>query len=151
MRQLFFGHFLTLLAGSLIYLFFRPESIAIFKLINIHASDSFISEIKDFTLKYKYLIPEWSIYSLPAGLWMFSCTTLILFIWDNKINIKNIFWLIILPVISVYIEIGQYLNLNSGTFDIVDFVFYLIGTALSLLLYAKDFAINKSKQHEELY
>jgi len=151
MRQLFFGHFLTLLAGSLIYLFFRPESIEIFKWVNIHAADSFISEFRDFILKNRYFIPEWFIYSLPAGLWMFSCTTLILFIWDNKINSNSVFWLLTLPVICIFIEIGQYLNLNSGTFDIIDFVFYLIGSTLPLLLFTKFSTIYRSKQYEKLY
>jgi hypothetical protein len=76
------------------------------------------------------------IYSLPNGLWVLSGLLLLkTFLKYGKILI---FYSIVFIIISLFYEIGQYFNIVSGTFDILDIVtiitFSGIGLSANILL-----------------
>tara|TARA_B100000795_G_scaffold216277_1_gene170160 strand:+ start:431 stop:805 length:375 start_codon:yes stop_codon:yes gene_type:complete len=80
-------------------------------------------------------LPDWFLYSLPDGIWLFSYLSVLLLIWDNKISKHNIHWVLLIPSIAIFSEIGQLFEIVSGTFDITDLVFYLAGTILPILIF----------------
>ena len=142
-QQLIFGHILTLFLGGLIYISFRPDNLIMFKWTSIF--DLIIQNIRTLTIVYRIYFPDWFIYSLPDGLWLFSYSTLSLFIWKNRISRENIIWIIIVPIIVIFSEFGQLANIVAGTFDFNDIVFYMIGAILPILFYTENFNFKNKK------
>ena len=87
-------------------------------------------------------LPKWVIFSLPGGLWMFACTSLILIVWKNELNKQSLFWLFIMPFLSILSEFTQLFHLINGTFDIIDITIYLIGFLLPIIIFSN---FNKTK------
>ena len=95
------------------------------------------------TLTQKAFLPDWLLFSLPDGLWVFSYVSLILLLWDNRLNGYNSFWVFLIPFLAIASEFGQLLGFVSGTFDITDLIFYILGTTLPIILYTNQISINK--------
>ena len=135
-RQINIGFLFTLLFGGFIYILFRQDSLKMFSWFeSVNLSNS-ISELRLFTLPLSFHLPDWFLYSLPDGLWLFSYISLLLLIWGNVISKQNIHWVLLVPLIAIFSEIGQLIKLVPGTFDIVDLGFYLSGTILPILIFA---------------
>ena len=134
--QINIGFLFTLLLGGFIYILFRQDSLKMFSWFeSVNLSNS-ISELRLFTLPLSFHLPDWFLYSLPDGLWLFSYISLLLLIWGNVISKQNIHWVLLVPLIAIFSEIGQLIKLVPGTFDIVDLGFYLLGTILPILIFA---------------
>ena len=103
-----------------------------------------ISDYRLFTLPLAENLPTWVLYSLPDGLWLFSYLSVLLAVWDNTISKDNIHWILLVPAIAVLIEFGQLFHIVSGTFDILDLTFYLVGAVLPILIFTNSKSI-KSK------
>ena len=122
--------FLVFLLGVLIYLLFRSESIRVFDYLTYVKLDKPLSIIRSFTLPLTQFIPDWIIYSLPDGLWLFSFSLIISEIWDKEDKIRFWFWILLFPFTAIIWEIGQALHVFSGTFDWIDAFIYSSVTVL---------------------
>lgn len=126
---------LTLIWGGAIYLLFREKNLLMFKWISYLKLEYLITDIRGAPF-LKFKIPNWALYSLPDGLWLFSFTSTILLIWKNKINSHNIIWLTLIPLIAIVSELGQAIHVINGTFDYFDLLSYLSGSLISFLLFS---------------
>ena len=72
-------------------------------------------------------IPEFVIFALPDGLWLFSYIVTIATVWDFRMRQC---WLsiIALPVVACVSEMGQISGIVPGTFDMADMGCYLLAT-----------------------
>ena len=131
----------TLLIGGLIYICFRIESLRMFSWFNSISLSEVIIRIRNYTVNYDLLIPNWVKFSLPDGLWLFSFISLILITWKNEINSSNLFWLIGLPIIALLSEIGQSISIIPGTFDWIDIAMYLFGFMLPFIINKKSITL----------
>lgn len=141
-KQLLIGHIATLCCGSLIYILFRSSSLKMFiwfERINIL---DVIENIRNFTFIYSNNLPNFILYSLPDGLWLFSYVSLVLYLWKNELKSENLFWVFSVPLISIISELGQIFKIIPGTFDIIDLVMYLLGTILPFIIYKKSITNN---------
>jgi hypothetical protein len=141
-KQLLIGHAATLCCGSLIYILFRSSSLKMFiwfERINIL---SVIKNFRNFTSTYSNILPNFILYSLPDGLWLFSYVSLVLYLWKNELKSENIFWIFSVPLISIISELGQINKIIPGTFDIIDLLMYLLGTILPFIIYKKSITNN---------
>lgn len=141
-KQLLIGHVATLCCGSLIYILFRSSSLKMFiwfERINIL---SVIKNFRNFTSTYSNILPNFILYSLPDGLWLFSYVSLVLYLWKNELKSENIFWIFSVPLISIISELGQINKIIPGTFDIIDLLMYLLGTILPFIIYKKSITNN---------
>ena len=134
-RQTILGHVTTLLLGGLIYILFRQETLQMFGWFDSINLLGIISELRELTIPMKKYLPEWFIYSLPDGLWVFSYVSGLMLVWDNHINKSNFFWIILIPFLSLSSESFQFYNLIPGTFDLMDMTFYLIGAVLPIIIF----------------
>jgi hypothetical protein len=134
-KQLILGHLLPLIIGGFIYISFRPDTLLMFKVFTALSVDLPIEYWRENTLGLKPLYPDWFLYSLPDGLWVFSYVSLVLCIWNNTISKYNVFWVFLMPILAVLSEFGQYARIVPGTFDASDMVFYIFGTLLSVLIF----------------
>ena len=136
MRKLIFLSILSILFGGLIYIAFRSSSIILFKWIDYMVLIDSVEDLRRVTLPFKENLPDWFLYSLPDGLWMFSYSCVVLIIWKREITKYSLLWLLSLPMISIFCEILQYYYIN-GTFDVIDIIFYIFGALLPILINKK--------------
>ncbi len=80
-----------------------------------------------------YPIPQWCMYSLPGGLWVFAATLLAKTLYFNikKLTIELRYFPVVFAII---IECVQYLGVTDGMYDTTDLWASLICAALALLI-----------------
>jgi hypothetical protein len=140
--QLYIGHFATLLSGSLLYVLFRTSNLKMFNWFEkLNILDS-IQYLRTYTANNANVLPDFILYSLPDGLWLFSYVSLMLYLWKNELNRQNLFWIFVMPVFSFLSELGQLTQLVPGTFDITDLIMYLSAAFLPFIIYKKSITIN---------
>lgn len=135
----YFYCLLPVLFGGIIY-FFRETNIRLFTWL-----ENFTRINTDILWYFRESarglnLPNWLIYNLPDGLWQFALCNGIILIW-KKDRGNLIVAFIMSSSLGLTLEIFQYFQIISGTFDIVDIFFYLLGALLSLLTFRKAFKI----------
>ncbi|HUR31485.1 MAG TPA: hypothetical protein VMZ69_08620 [Saprospiraceae bacterium] len=121
----------SLLLGALLYSATRSESIYLNQFVSQFGDGAVLRFFQK--LIHNTDIPEWIIYSLPDGLWMFALILLILMLWDFKLNKGSFLWVIIAFFLGILFEALQGLHIVRGTFDIIDIYFILIAVILPIL------------------
>lgn len=74
--------------------------------------------------------PDWILYNLPDGLWMYSFLSSLLLIWNLMISKRFFIWLFIAISTGFVLEILQGINVINGTFDWFDIIAYLVSFVL---------------------
>lgn len=136
-NQFCFGHILTLTVGASIYLLFREKSLLMFDWLDIYFSFIDIDALRNSFKDLRPFLPEWFLFSLPDGLWVFSFVSILMLTWDNIITRHNFLWIIGVPILAIFSELGQINNFVPGTFDIIDLLFYIFGFLVPLFLFKK--------------
>ncbi len=107
----------SLVISLVIYITFRSDNIVI---------NQILFKITPINYNYSSNIPDFIIYNLPQGFWVFSVTLISKNLYFKKINLAY------LPLFfSFYIELIQYLNLTNGTFDYWDLIAATLGFFIS--------------------
>jgi hypothetical protein len=125
--RLFYTSLLTIGLGGIIYVFFRSDSLIMFKWLRILFLSEYIQQIREETMMFHQILPQWLIYSLPDGLWVCSYTCIISCIWFGCNDPQKIIWVLIIPALAIVSEVGQLARIIPGTFDSMDLFFYLFG------------------------
>ncbi len=124
--------FFPIILGSLIYLFYRKPSMLLFEWIDKIGFLSFLFFIRSKISCY-LVPPDWFVYNLPGGLWIYSFTSLIILIGGIESFRENIIPITVPIFLALLSEIIQYLNQISGTFDIFDIFFYIFFYLFALI------------------
>ena len=91
--------------------------------------------IRNYTLEFKYSVPEWIYFTLPDALWYYSFNISLILLWNPK-KFKDLFLILIIPfTLSIGVELLQFFKLFKGTFDFFDLVFYIISLFLTILFF----------------
>jgi hypothetical protein len=77
------------------------------------------------------IVPSWIINYMPDGFWAYAFISCMLVIWDRRIQI---FWVVLVFLISVFFEILQYRHMIPGTGDVMDVLIYFIFFGIALKL-----------------
>lgn len=137
-----FYHLVSLLLGGIIYIIFRSKNLKMFDWLDLIGIKNLFDKIRFSFQDNVFEIPKWIIFSLPDGLWTFSYICLTLYIWESEITRTSIVWITIVPLIAIISEIGQLYGLVSGTYDIMDLLFYIIGVISPFLLFCRTIKYN---------
>lgn len=125
----FFMHsILPLILGGLIYYYFRSNRI----ILNL-----FLNKMTILKNSHKATLPECLVYNLPDGLWAYSLMSSILLIFDQRLEEKSKYWIIIAFLFPILSEFLQLLKVQQGTFDVIDIIYYLIFSTISFLILKK--------------
>jgi len=124
-----------LLIGGLTYILFRADSLLMFRWFDNFGLGEIIKTARQ-SIGHSNL-PAWTIFSLPDALWIFSFTSFILIIWQDKFSAQSIPWILIAPIIGLFSEIGQAFHLVRGTFDLTDLTLILIASFFSFIITIK--------------
>lgn len=134
MKKLFFHSLLPLIVGGVIYLFIRPANFFIHlvttKLVLFEPVDS----IREASILFYPHLPNIIVYNLPDGLWVYSFTAAILYVWNFQLNKWSIPFCLIPVILGAGSEFGQLFEVVPGTFDTFDTIFYAFGFILSITL-----------------
>ena len=120
-----------LILGGLLYISFRSLSLRMFTWFEIIGLQNLILNIRNTVSPLKVMLPNWIYYSLPDGLWVYSLSSALLILWDNKYK-KGKYWLAIPLAFGVIIELAQSIKLFPGTFDIIDIFICSLALLLSI-------------------
>ena len=122
---------LPLFIGGLIYLSFRSTTLNMFKWFELLSLSNFINSLRETLYPIKSILPEWTIYSLPDGLWVYSFSSSFIIIWNEDFEMAKP-WLIIPLFLGAFAEIFQYFKILPGTFDLIDFFVCITASILSI-------------------
>jgi hypothetical protein len=136
---------IALIAGGIIYLLFRPNEVLFFRWMRTLGFNSLISSFRQTSLSIKLHLPEWTVYSLPNGLWAFAYALLISRIWTGSKSGFRYFWIASIPVLVLGFEILQFTGTIPGTFCFQDIALGTAGMTIGNILGSKS---NQSKSHE---
>ena len=117
----------SLLAGIVMYLGFRTDSLLVFKWLSYVELSGSIEVMRTYTLPYSVRLPKWLIFSAPNGLWILSFSALMLTIWGRENLLAAVYWTATLWIVGITSEFLQAMDLLSGVFDIGDLISYTIG------------------------
>ena len=132
---LFYRHVLApITIGGLIYLLFRADTLLMFRWIEIVGMDTYLYNIRSCFSSIKITDISILLYSVPDGLWVYSLTAFMLFVWKGELSKHSAAWLLIGPVLATGGEIAQGLGLINGTFDLYDLVLCAIGSIAPIVV-----------------
>lgn len=121
--------FIPLFIGGLIYTGFRTKNLLMFKWFKYIKIDNLIETYRENFGNIK--LPEFIIYSLPNGLWVFSFLTFIIITTHKKIRLA---FILVCIFISTGFEIFQRIKIIPGTFCLIDFCTSIFFTILSFIV-----------------
>ncbi len=119
----------SLIAGGAIYLCFRPASLVMFRWIEAVGLLNVVESIRD---SRSFSLPDWVVYSLPDGLWVYSYVVFMGWVWNFNFT-KGLIFILAVPIIGIISEIAQLLGWLPGIFDWKDLTAYFLGTAVGIL------------------
>lgn len=132
-KKIFFGFvsIAALLVGTLIYLAARPTSLYVFTWLDYLGLHSSVIDIRNWISIDAVHFPGWLLWSLPAGLWVFSGAMTMRVIWWRDKSWGGYLWFSAIPLLGLASELGQ-LGIVPGTFDLVDVVIYGMASLISV-------------------
>ena len=89
-RTLLLNVILPLFTGGFIYLLFRSERLIMFDWIRFLGFKESLDLLRNDFNSLKSFIPNWVLFSLPDGLWVYSFSSAIIIIWNDNNRCINI-------------------------------------------------------------
>lgn len=132
-----------LACGCAIYLLFRSKTLNIYQWCLSLGLSNLIDSLR-------YAVQDWNIsawikYSLPDGLYCAAYILILDAIWHDDNRLIKFIIISLVPLITISSELLQYFGMVKGTFDIYDFVCYMIPPTIFLFYTYISFMFNKLK------
>lgn len=108
-----------ILMCGLMYISFRPDTLKMFHWFKFFGLLDYLAELQHNPAR----VPQWMLYNLPDGIWLFAYSILIGTIWNFKIRDCWMF-ILVMPFICIPHEILQGLGIMHGTYDPHDVLAY---------------------------
>jgi len=118
-------------AASLVYLLFRPLSLAMFDWFPLREFPEAVVWLRRFAALLAP--PEFLVYNFPFGAWIFSGTLAMSAVWKGRSCRNQKLWIAVIPIIGIGAEGLQFLQWVPGTFDYVDLIFCCVAGFLALV------------------
>lgn len=125
----------ALLFGVLIYLADRPTSLYAFAWLNYLGLHSPVIDVRNWLSAGAAHFSGWLLWSLPAGLWVFSGAIAMRVIWWRDKRWAGYLWFSTIPFLGLASELGQ-LGIVPGTFDPADVITYGMASLIAVTLVA---------------
>jgi hypothetical protein len=125
---------LPLLAGSTLYLLWRPRSLVFFDAIEALGHAEFVDSMRVsvHALAPPAALHELALYSVPNALWLYAFTWAVRALWREHGGLAGTIWLAAPVGLGVGLELGQGFGLVSGTFDASDLWTSAVAVVLGL-------------------
>jgi hypothetical protein len=116
----FFVSILSVIAGGMLYVSFRPAVPVFFRWIRLMGLGDNLTDFREQSLTWVHVLPSWFIYSLPNGLWAFSYTLIVIVIWSGSKSWLRYIWYASVPLLVFGFELLQLTGIIRGTFCLWD-------------------------------
>lgn len=133
-KPIFLHVILPIFIGGSIYVTYRHNSITMFKWLELLSLTNIVSSLREYLSPTREFIPDWVVFSLPDGLWVYSFSSSFLIIWQDNLS-SAVPWILCPLLFGAFAEILQYFTILSGTFDLVDFYFCITASLLSISIF----------------
>ena len=118
---------LPIIVGTAIYICWRTKSLQVFSWLRFFGMDSFVVLCRMKSAFFREYLPDFVVFSLPNGLWVYSLTSFMCLLWKGEqASLARAFWLSLGFGLGVGLEIGQLLGVVPGTFDFADLSISLV-------------------------
>lgn len=132
-RRLAFHILGPIAVGGFLYLFWRTEDLRLFGWLDTLGLKEDVLLLRENLLRgFGRRSNSWIIYSLPAGLWMYSVVVALRYVWKEQPGLRQNLWLAGGVSMGVCSEVLQAAGLLPGTFDVLDLGVYVISFSLAL-------------------
>ena len=98
--------------GTAVYVGWRSTDLLVFRWIEF-------CNLTAFVFRPTIALPEWLLYSLPDGCWVYATTSWMLLIWKRWVP-----WAWVGVALAVVAEFGQLFGFVPGTYQTLDVLFY---------------------------
>ena len=142
--QILLHVFFPLLVGGLIYLCWRSQSMLMFDWVHSLGLSSTTELLRSSTSSYRWIIPDWILYSGPDGAWVWSMTSCYTLIWKRIRCRESAFWISLSLILGVGGELGQLTAMVPGTFDFIDIAVMTICAFLPYFLLTRKTTLDPS-------
>ncbi|PHR20653.1 MAG: hypothetical protein COA38_19370 [Fluviicola sp.] len=140
--RLILSSLVSLIIGGSIYLLFRDPSLIFFGWIDDLGLLSEVKSLQRSMNSIKSGLPNWVIFSLPDGLWLFSYVCFMLHLWRKSLRWSGLIWVCILPIFSLVFEVLQSVDESLGTFDWIDLLLYFCSSIIPFVVFSKSINFN---------
>jgi len=120
---------LPLFVGGFIYLVFRDTSLLLFDWLEVLGLKGLLFKARRLLKPLQKFIPDFFIYSLPDGLWVYAITANMTLIWRN---VFNSIWPHFGLLLGIGIEILQSQSFIPGVYDNMDIILCVIMYGLAI-------------------
>lgn len=110
--------------GGMLYVLYRPENLLMFNLLDGLGLMPLVEHCR--MVGRSLVLPDFVIYSLPAGLW--TASYLLAMYLTTRYQSKKIRLMLALPlpISAILLEFMQLVGWCPGTFDIYDLICYIV-------------------------
>jgi hypothetical protein len=122
----------ALLVGGLIYLLLRQEPVPGLRWLAQDQLWPWVQQFRHTTATFRLATPAWILFSLPDGLWSFAYAAIMSRLWAQQAGAAKLFWLLSIPILGIGFEVGQWLRLIPGYFNVTDLVVTTLGASLGV-------------------
>lgn len=120
----------ALLVGGLIYLLLRQEPVPALRWMTPDQLQPSLQEFRHAMATFRSATPAWIFFSLPDGLWSFAYAASMSRLWAHHPGAAKLFWLLSIPILGIGFEVGQWLRLIPGYFNVTDLIVATLGASL---------------------
>ena len=119
---------MPIILGGLIYILFRTEGLLMFQWAEALSLTDLISRGRAAAAPLLPHVPEFVLFCVPDGVWVFSATAFFARLWHDGPLWMRAVWIGITPAMAIGGELGQIVGLVPGTFDVLDMIAYIGAT-----------------------
>lgn len=129
---------LALFVGATIYILFRSRTLLVFSWLDFVGIGEAVNGLRTIVFPYRQNLPEWFVYSLPDGLWVYAITSFYIHLWANHNSVYRFFWILLGAVCAIGGEFGQLLDIVPGTFCLMDLIICTAAFFLAMAPFYKE-------------
>ncbi len=98
-----------------------------FRWVDALGAQPILNEARSHLKSFGTVTTQWFLYSLPDGLWVYSCTAYMILVWDRRLSLQSLLWLVLPISLAAGGEMGQALGIVPGTYDEIDLTLCFLG------------------------
>lgn len=114
--------------GAMIYVLFRTTSLLVFDWLETFHLLQLSLNAREVCCGID--LPDWLLYSVPDGLWVYAVTSWMIMIWTRNPPLP---WLLVGVGLGISGELGQLIGIVPGTYQGLDMVSYSVGFVAACL------------------
>ena len=129
---------LPIAIGTWIYVGWRSTDLLVFRWIEFCGLSAFV-------FRPAVSLPDWVLYCLPDGCWVYAATSWMLLIWQRLVP-----WAWLALILGVGTELGQLAGFVPGSYDLVDILFYVVAFILAGAIHAQTHLVHSRHLGDDL-